>query len=226
MQIVGSIAASLSYVGVINWALNHIPGICTSEATNGFTCSFPKTHFNTSMIWGGIGPRRFFMSPTGYHSLFYFFLIGAVLPIPVYFLRRRYPDSFWRHVHVPLFLGCLNFLPPASGMNFGSWAIVGLIFSYLVRRRAWAWWHKYNFVLSSALDCSVSIAGVIIFFAVFYSGASSNFKWWGTQVHKVGASFSWYLMSHGLSNYVLFYRTHVMLMDVRTSHLARVRSLD
>lgn len=111
-------------------------------------------------------------------------------------------------------------------MNFGSWAIVGLIFSYLVRRRAWAWWHKYNFVLSSALDCSVSIAGVIIFFAVFYSGASSNFKWWGTQVHKVGASFSWYLMSHGLSNYVLFYRTHVMLMDVRTSHLARVRSLD
>lgn len=180
---------SLSYVGVVNWALNHIPGVCTNSGTNGFTCPFPRTHFNTSMIWGAIGPRRFFSSPTGYDALLYFFILGAALPIPVYFLRRRYPQSFWRHVHVPLFLGGLNFLPPASGTNYGSWAVVGLIFGFWIRRRAWAWWHKYNFVLSSALDCSVSIAGVIIFFAIFYSGASSKFEWWGTQVHKVSSNY-------------------------------------
>ena len=49
----------------------------------------------------------------------------------------------------------------------------------------YGWWFKYNFVLSAALDSSVSIAGVVIFFAIFYSGASSGFSWWGTEVHKV-----------------------------------------
>lgn len=185
VQLVGMVFGTLSYVSVINWALNHIPGICTSSGTNGFTCPFFRTHFNTSMIWGAIGPRRFFSSPTGYSALLYFFILGAALPIPVYILRHRYSNSFWRHVHIPLFLGGLNFLPPASGTNYGSWAVVGLIFGFWIRRRALAWWQKYNFVLSSALDFSVSIAGVIIFFAIFYSGASSRFNWWGTQVHKV-----------------------------------------
>lgn len=185
VQLVGMVWGTLSYVSVINWALNHIPGVCTNSGTNGFTCPFSRTHFNTSTIWGAIGPHRFFSSPAGYSALLYFFILGAALPIPVYLLRRRYPNSFWRHVHIPLFLGGLNYIPPASGTNYGSWAIVGLIFGFLIRRRAWAWWHKYNFVLSSALDCSVSIAGVVIFFAIFYSGASSHFDWWGTQVHKV-----------------------------------------
>lgn len=85
---------------------------------------------------------------------------------------------------MPLFLGGLNYIPPASGTNYGSWAIVGLVFGVLVKRKAARWWKKYNFVLSAALDCSVAIAGVIIFFAVFYSGASKHLSWWGTQVYK------------------------------------------
>lgn len=141
VQVVSMVFGSLSYVGVINWALNHIPGICTNDAINGFTCRFP---------------RHFFNSSTGYYSLLYFFVIGALLPIPAYFVRRRYPSSFWRRVHIPLFLGCFNFSPPASGTSYGSWAVVGLVFSFFLRRRAWAWWHKYSFVLSSTLDCSVS----------------------------------------------------------------------
>ncbi|EGY14505.1 sexual differentiation process protein isp4 [Verticillium dahliae VdLs.17] len=62
-----------------------------------------------------------------------------------------------------------------SGTNYGSWAIVGLVFGLWLKRRERDWWRRYNFVLSSALDCSVAIAGVIIFFAVFYTGAANNF---------------------------------------------------
>lgn len=88
-------------------------------------------------------------------------------------------------IHVPLFLGGLNYIPPASGTNYGSWAVVGLIFGLLVKRKYTTWWKRYNFVLSSALDCSVAIAGIFIFFTVLYTGASKNLKWWGTEVHKV-----------------------------------------
>lgn len=84
------IIGTLSSIGTLNWALNHIPGVCTTEAVNGFTCPYSRTHFNTSLIWGAVGPRRyFFTSGIGYDALWYFFLIGAVLPIPVYLLKRR-----------------------------------------------------------------------------------------------------------------------------------------
>jgi hypothetical protein len=70
-------------------------------------------------------------------------------------------------------------------MNYGSWAVVGLTFGWIIRRRLHGWWSKYNFVLSSAMDSSVGIAGVIIFLTVFFTGASKNFNWWGTEVYKV-----------------------------------------
>lgn len=179
------IFGTLSSVAVLNWSLGNISNVCTSDAVNGFSCPFSRTKFNTSLIWGAIGPRHYFTNGIGYSSLLYFFIIGAVLPIPVYFLKRRYPNSLWRRVHIPLFLGGLNYLPPATGTSYGSWAVVGLTFGWWIRRRVWGWWYKYNFVLSSALDSSVSIAGVVIFFAVYFSGASKGFSWWGTEVYKV-----------------------------------------
>lgn len=183
----GLVIGSLGQVSVLNWALNHIPDICTKNAPNGFTCPFSRTHFNTSVVWGALGPRRFFAEGAMYRSLLWFFLVGAALPVVVYVLRRRvFPRATWlKKVHVPLFMGGLNYIPPASGTNYGSWAIVGLLFGLVVKRRQAVWWRRYNFVLSSALDCSVAIAGIVIFFALFYTGVSKHFQWWGTEVHKV-----------------------------------------
>ncbi|GAB1210215.1 hypothetical protein APSETT445_009005 [Aspergillus pseudonomiae] len=131
----GIIAGTLSSVCVLNWGLGNIEGVCTTDAVNGFSCPFSRTHFNTSLIWGAIGPRRFFNNEIGYHSLLYFFIIGAVLPVVVFFARRRYPKNLiLQKIHVPLFLGGLNYLPPATGTTYGSWALVGLAFGWIVRR--------------------------------------------------------------------------------------------
>lgn len=177
---------TLGQVSVLNWVLNHIPGICTLHAENGFTCPFSRTHFNTSVVFGALGPRRFFAPGALYRPLLWFFLVGALLPIFVYVLRKRvFPNTAWlRKVHVPVFLGGLNYIPPASGVNYGSWAIVGLVFGLLIKSRAKGWWRRYNFVLSSSLDCATAIAGVIIFFAIFYTGASKALVWWGTTVYQ------------------------------------------
>jgi OPT family oligopeptide transporter len=176
---------TIGQVGIVNWALDNIKNICTSDAINGFTCPFSQTNFNTSIIWGGIGPRRFFSTESGYRSLFYLLIIGGLLPVIVHILKRKYPRSFWKNVSVPLLLGGLNYIPPATGMNYGSWAIVGLFFGVFMRRRHNRWWRRYNFILSSSLESSVSFGGMIIFFAVYYSGVSGRLKWWGTEVYKV-----------------------------------------
>ncbi|CRK21666.1 hypothetical protein BN1723_002782 [Verticillium longisporum] len=187
VQAVGIFMGTLGQVSTLNWALEHIPHICTDVAPNGFACPFSRTHFNTSMVWGALGPRRFFAPGAHYRQLLWMFLLGALLPIAVRALKKYlFPHTRWlRKIHVPVFLGGLNYIPPASGTNYGSWAIVGLVFGLWLKRRERDWWRRYNFVLSSALDCSVAIAGVIIFFAVFYTGAANNFAWWGTDVYKV-----------------------------------------
>ncbi|KAL4945096.1 hypothetical protein BDV06DRAFT_219628 [Aspergillus oleicola] len=182
-QSTGMLFGTLSSILTLDWSLSNISHVCTKTAPNGFTCPFSTTHFNTTLIWGSIGPRRFFAD--NYTGLLYFPLLGALLGLPIYYLRRVYPhSSLWKKVHIPLFLGGLNYLPPATGMNYGSWILVGLLFGYVVKKSRAAWWGKYNFVLSAALDTSVSVAGMVIFFAIYFSGANKGFSWWGTEVHK------------------------------------------
>ncbi|KAH7128937.1 OPT oligopeptide transporter protein-domain-containing protein [Dactylonectria macrodidyma] len=187
VQAVGLVVGTLGQVSVLNWALDHIPDVCNvKSAPNGFTCPFSRTHFNSSMVWGALGPRRFFQQGALYRPLLWFFLVGAALPVVVHLLRKKaFPHVKWlSKIHVPLFLGGLNYIPPASGTNYGSWALVGLLFGILIKRRKESWWRRFNFVLSSALDCSVAIAGIIIFFAIFYTGASKHLSWWGTNVYQ------------------------------------------
>lgn len=45
-----------------------------------------------------------------------------------------------------------------------SWVIVGFIFQFVIRRRHFAWWSKYNYVLSAAMDSGVALSVVFIFF--------------------------------------------------------------
>lgn len=66
--------------------------------------------------------------------MLWFFLVGALLPIPFYFLARRYPLSFWRFINIPVFFSGVSSIPPATGINYSSWFAVGAIFQYYVRR--------------------------------------------------------------------------------------------
>lgn len=110
----------------------------------------------------------------------WFFLVGALSPIPFYLLSRRYPLSFWRFINMPVFFAGSAAMPPASGINYSSWAIVGFIFNFCIRRYHFRWWMRYNYILSAALDAGVAIAAVVIFFAIQMRGV--ELTWWGNTV--------------------------------------------
>jgi hypothetical protein len=119
-----------------------------------------------------------------YNPLEWGFLIGALLPIPVYFLARRFPNSLIRYIHVPLLLyGVLNWAP----YNFAYvWpaVVVGFIFNFYIKRHFLAWWQCYAYVLTSSLAVGMSISGIVIFFAVQYKDLQIN--WWGNTVSYAG----------------------------------------
>jgi OPT family small oligopeptide transporter len=186
VQMVATLVSSFTQIGVLNWMFVRIPGICTPEAINGFNCPIARVHFNGSILWGVVGPERFFGPGALYRPLVWAFLIGFVTPIIVWLLGRKHRRSVWRKVNLPVLFGSLSWIPPATGLNFSVWAVVCFIFNSVIRRRASAWWGKYTMTMSAALDSGLAFSLVIVFFGIIYPGWMDGFKWWGTEVYKQG----------------------------------------
>ena len=53
---------------------------------------------------------------------------------------------------MPIVLNGVSQIPPATGINYSSWFIVAFAFQYIVRRQRFAWWSKFNYVTSAAID--------------------------------------------------------------------------
>lgn len=186
VQMVATLVSSLTQIGVLNWMFDHIPKLCTPEAMNGFNCPIARVHFNGSILWGVVGPQRFFGPGGLYRPLVWAFLVGAAAPLGAWALSRRSQRSFWRKVNFPILFGSLSWIPPATGLNFSIWALVCFVFNYVIRRRRTAWWEKYAMTLSAALDSGLACAVVMVFFAFIYPGWVAGFTWWGTEIYKQG----------------------------------------
>ncbi|KAL0954158.1 hypothetical protein HGRIS_005294 [Hohenbuehelia grisea] len=163
-QVVATVIAGTVQLGVQSWMFTNIPNICHPDQKNGFICPATEVFGTASIIWGVIGPARQFSFGQIYYGLVYFFLVGAACPVIFYFLSKKFPNSFIRYVNFPVIFSGTGAIPPASAINYVPWAIVGFIFQYVIRRRHFSWWTKYNYVLSAAMDAGVAIAAVLIFF--------------------------------------------------------------
>jgi hypothetical protein len=100
--------------------------------------------FTSSIIWGLIGPERLFSKGYLYHPQLYALIIGAIIPIPLWLWVRKWPRSIFRNVNVPVIINGGFSIPPATGINYSSFFIVGFIFQFWVRRRHFAWWSKVS----------------------------------------------------------------------------------
>lgn len=186
-QVVATVIAGTVQLGVQAWMFTNIPDLCSPSQPNGFICPSTEVFGTASFIWGVIGPKRQFSQGQIYSGLVWFFLVGALCPLAAYLIALKWPNSFMKYVNFPVIFSGTGAIPPASAVNYVPWAIVGFIFNYVIRRRHFAWWTKYNYVLSAGLDSGVAISIIIIFFCVQYPrdgtiGASTIETWWGNTV--------------------------------------------
>jgi OPT family oligopeptide transporter len=201
VQLAATVVASLTQIAVLNWMLLNVPGICTPEALNGFTCPIARVHFNGSILWGVVGPARFFGEGALYKHLVWAFAVGLIAPIIVWLIgRKKARSSVWRKINLPVLFGSLSWIPPATGLNFSVWALVCFLFNYVIKRRKREWWSKYNMTLSAALDAGVAFGVGVVFFGFVYTGVMDGFSWWGTEVFKQGCDWkgcSWLSVGEG-----------------------------
>ncbi|XP_059663535.1 oligopeptide transporter 3-like [Cornus florida] len=182
-QLVGTLAAGTGNLAVAWWMLGSIENICDEEALpsgSPWTCPKFRVTFDSSIIWGLIGPKRLFGPGGLYRNLVWLFLVGAFLPVPIWILSKVFPEKKWIPlINIPVISYGFAGLPPATPTNIASWLITGTIFNYFVFKYRKGWWQKYNYVLSAALDAGTAFMGVLLFFALQNEG--HNLKWWGSE---------------------------------------------
>ncbi|KAH9917728.1 OPT oligopeptide transporter [Fomitopsis serialis] len=188
-QVIATLVAGTVQLGVQSWMFTNIPDICNLDQKDGFTCPSTQVFGTASFIWGVIGPARQFSNGQIYYGLVFFFIMGAVCPLVSYAISLKWPNSIFKYVNFPVIFNGSQWIPPASALNYVPWTIVGFIFNYVIRRRHFSWWTKYNYILSAAMDSGVAIAVLVIYFTLQYpaNGSIGNGtiqSWWGNTVYK------------------------------------------
>ncbi|KAJ2245779.1 hypothetical protein GGH98_004470, partial [Coemansia sp. RSA 454] len=163
-QLVGTIIAAFVQLGVAFWLMDTVANICTPEGFP-FTCIQANTFFSASVIWGLVGPERMFGTSSPYHPILYLFILGALLPVPFWLWKQKFPTSWIRHVHTPLLFIASGFMPPAPSHVYTNWFIGCFFFNYLWHKYRNAQWNRYAFALSAGLDSGLAISGIVTYFA-------------------------------------------------------------
>ncbi|KAF8409761.1 hypothetical protein HHK36_005840 [Tetracentron sinense] len=185
VQLVGTLIASSVYFSTAWWLLETVENICDpSKLPDGspWTCPGDDVFYNASIIWGVVGPRRMF-GPLGlYGKMNYFFLIGAVAPVPVWLLSRKFPDQKWISlINMPIILGATGYMPPARAVNYLMWGAVGIFFNIYVYRKFRGWWARHTYVLSAGLDAGVAFMAILCYYTLQIKDIN-GMKWWGLDL--------------------------------------------
>ncbi|KAF9420378.1 hypothetical protein BGZ76_004099 [Entomortierella beljakovae] len=179
-QLVGTSLAGLINLVTANWLLKSQHNVCNAEDPV-WGCPNSQVFYSASVIWGVIAPDRMFGPSSIYNPINYFFLIGFVLPIPFYFIKKRFPDTWMDYIHIPLILASTGMMPPARPYHYFNWLIVGFIFQFYMRRYHSAWHLRFTYVLSASFDTGVAFF-LLVSFAIFGSRDIGMPNWWGTDV--------------------------------------------
>ncbi|KAI1321827.1 hypothetical protein EDD11_000103 [Mortierella claussenii] len=182
-QMVGTMAAALVSMGTTTYLMTNIDNICT-DAAYPFTCPSASLFGASSIVWGVIGPLKFLSPSSMYYPIVWLFFIGFVIPVPFYLLARKFPNSWVKDVNMAAFMLGGGPYPPAGTSIMPTWALIGFVFNFVIKRRHFGWWSKYNYVMSAALDAGVAISALVIFFAL----QNNNIKmpeWWGNSSSSI-----------------------------------------
>lgn len=121
-----------------------------------------------------------------YHPLLYCFIIGLVLPIPFYFLHKKYPKAWirWKMVNIPIMAMGASVVPQNPANFIISGFICAFTFQFFIYRYHYGWWKRYNYIVSAALDAGAAIGSLLIFIVtnlILNSDYSLFPEWWGNS---------------------------------------------
>ncbi|XP_058179767.1 oligopeptide transporter 7-like isoform X1 [Rhododendron vialii] len=182
-QVVGALVSALVHLVTAWWLMDTIPNICDRALLppgSPWTCPRDHVFYDSSVVWGLIGPQRIFGDLGHYSAINWFFLGGAIAPLLVFLLHKAFPDQHWiRLITMPVLLGATITMPPATAVNYTSWIIIGFASGFVAYRYYRGWWGRHNYVLSGALDAGLAFMAVLLYLCLGMQHV--DLSWWGSD---------------------------------------------
>jgi hypothetical protein len=141
-QMWATFVSTLVCTAIFNHQMTRIPDACLHAQKDYFTCPEANSFFTSSVLWGTLGPKKMLGPGAIYNGLLWCFPLGAVLPIPFYFLRKK--SKIFAYLHIPVFLSGGLVWSQSNMTSVWPGVPIAYAFNYYIRRRYFGWWSKYN----------------------------------------------------------------------------------
>ncbi|KAJ6496043.1 OPT-domain-containing protein [Mycena sanguinolenta] len=154
-QIYATVISTFVCTGILNFQMTKIPGVCTPDQPNHFTCPDVNALFTASVLWGVLGPKRMFGPGGLYNAL-------------------AWKVKALEYLHIPVLLSGGLVWAPYSLANIWPAVPIGYFCNVFIKTHYVAWWSKYNYVTTTAFSTAIAICGIVIFFGVEWPGVNIN----------------------------------------------------
>lgn len=117
--------------------------------------------------------------------------LGFVLPLPFYFLHRRFPAAGFNYIITPVICWYLGYLSVGINSSVMVYFIIGFVVQFWVRKRYPEWFLKYNYIVAAAISGGTELLVFVTTFAVQgASGVAVPFPpYWGNNFQKGNVDF-------------------------------------
>ncbi|ORZ33150.1 OPT oligopeptide transporter protein-domain-containing protein [Catenaria anguillulae PL171] len=177
------VSAAASYGAVIFWLnddqhrqwITHDKPRLSSEPGYNWMSNGNRTFYSASIVWGLIGPRRFFFETQYGAVIIWGLLFGALTPIVIKMfdlVSGKYIP--WKYVQGPLLFSGL--VPGADSSYVFTQFLVALWSQFYMYRYRTSWWKRYNYITACALDVGVALAAFVSIFLL--QGFGLEFPKW------------------------------------------------
>ncbi|KAJ3358307.1 hypothetical protein GGF32_000541 [Allomyces javanicus] len=153
----------------VQWILDNgkAEGTGTTWGATGF-----NIFYNASLIWGAIGPIRFF-----FESIYSPIIIGGLIAGTVTPIIFKISDILVGSKVIPwhLFQSPLLYTVGSPGSNQGyvlTSFLISLFFQKFMFTKHQAWWKRYNYVLATSFDVGAALLAIVITFGINDQGVT------------------------------------------------------
>jgi hypothetical protein len=171
-----ALGAVINYIMVNNIITSQFDILTSIEGSNVWSGQQAQAFNSLSVTWGGLSHELFSVGGR-YQWMTLIFIPGFFVPIPFWFLHKKYPNLGLDKINTAVIILYLSWLCVGINSSLMAFFFFGLISQAYIRKRYPGLFVKYNYLVSAALDGGTSVIVFILSFAVFgASGKTINFR--------------------------------------------------
>jgi len=192
-QILGSIVGSIFNYTMMITIVNNNRAVLQDPVGTRVWSGWIIQQYNSNSVAMGALVKELFVFGKPYWLIPFSIFLGLFAPIPFWAAYKFLPDTpRWSgirkaaaYINTPILCLYIGYLPFSVNGQWWSCVLIGFASQWWARTRRPAWFKKYNYLTSAALDGGSQVILFILSFAVFgASGDAVPFpSWWGNPVN-------------------------------------------